>query len=121
MLIVMKTLLWLEMAVLLLLSVWLFSMLDFAWWWFLVLFLVPDIGMVGYAWGPKLGAWTYNLTHHLGLATLLIIAGAMLSLPWLELAGIIMLGHSAFDRTMGYGLKYPDSFHHTHLGWLRQL
>jgi len=115
----MKFLLQVEMVVLVVLSVWLFSLHHFAWWWFPALFLLPDIGMVGYAAGPKVGAWTYNLTHHLGLATLLIIAGAMLSLPWLELAGVIMLGHSAFDRTLGYGLKHTDSFHHTHLGWLK--
>lgn len=115
----MNSLLKLEMIVLVGLSVWLFSLLEFPWWWFPVLFLLPDIGMIGYVAGPKVGAWTYNLTHHLGLATLLIIAGAMLALPLLELAGIIMLGHSAFDRVLGYGLKYPDSFKHTHMGWLK--
>lgn len=84
-----------------------------------MLFLVPDIAMAGYIAGPKIGAWTYNLTHHMGLATLIIIAGSILSLPWMEVAGIIMLGHSAFDRVLGYGLKHTDSFKHTHLGWLK--
>ncbi len=115
----MEKLLKLEMAVLVALSVWLFSMLDFPWWWFPVLFLAPDVGMTGYFFSPKIGAWTYNLTHHMGLATVGIIAGSILALPWLELAGIIMLGHSAFDRVLGYGLKYPDCFKHTHLGWLK--
>lgn len=27
-----------------------------------------------------------------------------------------MLAHSSLDRVLGYGLKYPDSFSHTHLG-----
>lgn len=84
-----------------------------------MLFLVPDIGMVGYVVGPRVGALTYNLTHHMGLATLIIIIGATQALPLVELAGIIMLGHSAFDRVLGYGLKYSDSFKHTHLGWLK--
>jgi hypothetical protein len=22
------------------------------------------------------------------------------------------------DRIFGYGLKYPDAFQHTHLGWI---
>jgi hypothetical protein len=26
--------------------------------------------------------------------------------------------HVAVDRALGYGLKYPDSFAHTHLGWI---
>ena len=30
------------------------------------------------------------------------------------LAGTVLLGHSAFDRVLGYGLKYPDAFKHTH-------
>ncbi len=115
----MQFLLKLEMIILVVLAVWLFSLTTFAWWWFLVLFLVPDIAMAGYIAGPKIGAWTYNLTHHMGLATLIIIAGSILSLPWMEVAGIIMLGHSAFDRVLGYGLKHTDSFKHTHLGWLK--
>ena len=51
-------------------------------------------------------------------ATLIIIVGSMVALPWVELAGIIMLGHSAFGRVLGYGLKHTDAFKHTHLGWL---
>ena len=34
----------------------------------------------------------------------------------LEIAGIILLAHSAFDRMLGYGLKYSDSFKNSHLG-----
>jgi hypothetical protein len=29
-----------------------------------------------------------------------------------------LLGHSSFDRVLGYGLKYDDDFKHTHLGWI---
>jgi len=32
--------------------------------------------------------------------------------------GIIIVGHSSMDRMLGYGLKYPDAFTHTHLGWI---
>ena len=35
-----------------------------------------------------------------------------------ELAGLILFGHAAWDRLLGYGLKYNDSFHKTHLGWI---
>jgi hypothetical protein len=31
---------------------------------------------------------------------------------------LIFLAHSTFDRVAGYGLKYFDSFDHTHLGWI---
>ncbi|HEY2386937.1 MAG TPA: DUF4260 family protein, partial [Candidatus Binatia bacterium] len=29
---------------------------------------------------------------------------------------LIWLAHIGMDRLLGYGLKYPTSFHHTHLG-----
>ena len=32
------------------------------------------------------------------------------------LVGILLFAHSCFDRVWGYGLKYTDSFQHTHLG-----
>lgn len=114
----MKWLLKLELASLVILSVWLFSQLELSWWLYPVLFLVPDIGMIGYIINSKLGAWTYNLTHHLGLATILVMVGVIVGVQVIELAGIVMLGHSAFDRLFGFGLKYEDGFKHTHLGWL---
>lgn len=114
----MKTMLKLEELLLTILSFYLFLALGYAWWWFLLLFLAPDLSMSGYLLGPKLGAWTYNLVHHKGLAVILFIFGGYQQLPWLQLAGVIILGHASFDRMLGYGLKYPDSFRHTHLGWI---
>ena len=35
---------------------------------------------------------------------------------YLILVGLMLLAHSSFDRLLNYGLKYPDSFRHTHLG-----
>jgi hypothetical protein len=64
------------------------------------------------------GALTYNLLHHKAIAVTLFLIGAWLSLPPLQLAGVIILGHSSADRVLGYGLKYPDAFGHTHLGWI---
>jgi hypothetical protein len=34
----------------------------------------------------------------------------------MEIAGIILFTHISFDRVLGYGLKYSDSFHNTHMG-----
>lgn len=28
------------------------------------------------------------------------------------------MAHSTFDRVLGYGLKYPDSFKHTSIGYI---
>jgi hypothetical protein len=112
----MKTIIRVEELLLTVLSFYLFLTLAYAWWWFLILFLAPDLSMIGYLLGPKVGAWTYNLAHHKGIAVVLFVMGGVLQIPWLQLAGVILLGHSSFDRLLGYGLKYPDSFHHTHLG-----
>jgi hypothetical protein len=55
----MKFTLQLEELSLLLLGFFAFSRLDFAWWWFLVLFFTPDLGMIGYLFGNKIGAFTH--------------------------------------------------------------
>jgi hypothetical protein len=88
------------------------------WWLYLVWLLAPDLSMIGYAFGPRVGAFTYNLAHHQGVAVLVIALGAGLHHPQLLFAGWVLLGHSAMDRIFGYGLKYPDAFKHTHLGWI---
>ena len=112
----MKNLIRIEELFLTLLAFYLFLGLDYAWWWFFVLFLLPDLSMLGYLLGPKVGAWTYNLVHHKGVAVALFVLGSYGQVPWLQLVGLILLGHSSLDRVFGYGLKYPDSFQHTHLG-----
>ncbi|MEC7262281.1 MAG: DUF4260 domain-containing protein [Bacteroidota bacterium] len=112
----MKTILKLEEVFLFVLGIYLFNQLDYAWWWFLVLILAPDIGMIGYLFNNKIGALTYNLFHHKGLAILVYLAGAYFSIPLCQLIGIILFSHSALDRAMGYGLKYDKGFKFTHLG-----
>jgi len=115
----MNNLLKLEEITLFIASIFLFNLTDFAWWWFLVLLLLPDIGMLGYLAGTKVGAITYNIFHHRALAVLVLVLGWHMNMPWLELAGIILFAHIAMDRVFGYGLKFTDSFHHTHLGWIK--
>jgi hypothetical protein len=112
----MKNLLKLEELSLLGLSLFLFSGLDYGWGWYALLFLTPDLSMVGYLANPRLGAWTYNLIHHKGLAVALYVLGSLSSIPWLMFAGTLLLGHSSFDRVFGYGLKHEDAFQNTHLG-----
>ena len=114
----MRNLIKLEELFLFLLSIYLFIQLDYAWWWYALLFLAPDLGMIGYIISPQVGAQTYNLLHHKAIAVALFLIGAWLSIPPLQLAGAIILGHSSADRVLGYGLKYPDAFQHTHLGWI---
>lgn len=92
--------------------------LHFSWWVWILLFLAPDIGMLGYIISTKAGAVTYNLFHHRFFGVAVLAVGYFIAHPYLLLAGLIILGHSSFDRILGYGLKFPDSFKHTHLGWI---
>lgn len=112
----MKTILKLEYAALFFLALMMFARTEISWWWFALLFFLPDLSMVGYAINTKVGAVLYNIFHHFGTAVLLFFVGKILGFIYLEVAGIILLAHSAFDRILGYGLKYPDSFQNTHLG-----
>lgn len=97
-------------------GIYLFSNLDFEWWWFLVLILLPDMSMIGYALGNKIGAYSYNLFHHKAVAIAVYLSGIYLNNSIVELAGVILFAHSAMDRMFGYGLKFIASFNDTHLG-----
>ena len=111
----MKTLLKSEEVLQFLGSIYLFSLLPFAWWWFPALILLPDLGMVGYLINPAVGAVTYNVVHHKGLGFIIGLLGLTTGNQYLMLAGLILFAHSSMDRMLGYGLKYPDSFKHTSL------
>lgn len=112
----MKQLIKIEEAGMFFFSIVLFSNLSFAWWWFPLLILMPDISMLGYIAGNKTGAITYNIFHHKAVGLSLYGIGLYLSNEVVELAGIILFGHSSMDRVFGYGLKYFTGFSDTHLG-----
>ncbi len=99
-------------------AIFLFSRLDFAWWWFPALILLPDVSMIGYLINPAIGAVLYNLVHHKGLGIIIGVLGLMMSSQLLMLIGVILFAHACMDRIAGYGLKYSDSFNHTSLGSL---
>ncbi len=105
-----------EEILMFLLSVGAFAQLDYPWWLFFVLILVPDIGMLGYLLNSRIGAITYNIFHHKGIAIIVYVLGVFAHQPLLALAGLILFGHASMDRIFGYGLKYTDSFKNTHLG-----
>lgn len=86
------------------------------WGWYLILFLGPDISMLGYLAGNKAGAFTYNLFHHKGIAVIIFIAGLLLPHFIMQITGIVLFGHASMDRTLGYGLKTAEGFKYTHLG-----
>jgi hypothetical protein len=114
----MKNLIRLEEAAMLVLSVYLNTFLHYSGWWYWIWFLAPDLGMLGYLINTRMGAFTYNLVHHKGVAVALYLTGLYVVSEPLQFLGLLLFGHSSFDRMLGYGLKYADNFQHTHLGMI---
>ncbi len=110
-----RILLHLEGATTLLASLAFYHAHDGSWGKFAALFLVPDLAMLGYVGGLKLGAACYNAAHTyflpLGIGVLCHSAGQSSVVPLLA----IWTAHIGFDRMIGYGLKYPTAFKHSHL------
>lgn len=112
-----RTLLNIEELLLFVGSVILFGIAtEYSWWMYALLFFLPDLAFAAYLINTQVGSWVYNFLHHKGVMIVLILAGYYLSIPLLLAVGIVFLGHSSFDRVVGYGLKFPDDFKHTHLG-----
>ncbi len=92
--------------------------LGLSFWWWIPLFFSPDISMMGYLVNTRAGAYTYNLFHHRAVGLLVAATGFLLCQEMVISIGILLFAHSSFDRMLGYGLKYKDSFNHTSSGWI---
>jgi hypothetical protein len=88
------------------------------WGLYLALFFIPDLSFAFFLITKKIGAIAYNVFHHQGVLVLLFLIGYFLKEDSIMKIALIFLSHSTFDRVAGYGLKYFDSFDHTHLGWI---
>lgn len=112
-----RTLLRLEGVAVLIASVFAYGVLGTSWWEFALLVLVPDLALVAYAGGPRIGAMFYNALHtYSGPVAVGALAFAQV-IP--ERAGpmcLIWVAHIAMDRALGLGLKFPSAFQSTHLG-----
>jgi hypothetical protein len=98
-----------------------YQMLDWGWLRFAILILSPDLSMLGYLAGPKIGAAAYNAVHtYVGpllVAGFSLWGGSQASVA----AAVIWLAHIGFDRALGYGLKYEQGFGVTHLGMVGRM
>ncbi len=112
----MKYILKAEEILLFILSLYVFHLLGFSWSLYFIFILVPDLSMLGYLINTKVGAYAYNFAHHKGLAVAVFLAGMYFQNTELQFSGLILFSHSSMDRIFGYGLKFTDSFHNTHLG-----
>lgn len=91
-----------------------FTLTD-AWMTLAIFALAPDLAMVGYVFGAKVGGRLYNLTHTY-LAPALLAAIGFWTLPALLPVACVWLAHIGIDRALGYGLKSETAFGLTHLG-----
>ncbi|MDH5796999.1 MAG: DUF4260 domain-containing protein [Paracoccaceae bacterium] len=93
-------------------------------WMWIVVLIAPDLSFAGYLFGPRVGAVAYNLSHTLIWPILLGLQGFVQLADASEFTSVILITISALwalhigvDRMLGYGLKYPSAFKHTHLMW----
>lgn len=93
----------------------LFAVVSRDWWLFALLFFVPDISMIGYLAGPRIGALSYNVFHTYLTPTVIAIVGFLGGAPIVTEISMIWFAHIGFDRALGYGLKQSSGFKDTHL------
>ncbi|RWM25730.1 DUF4260 domain-containing protein [Mesorhizobium sp.] len=93
-----------------------YKMTGVSWWLLALLILAPDLSMLGYLAGPRVGAASYNALHILIAPLVLALAGVLFGGPVTIAVALIWIAHIAIDRALGYGLKLPTGFQDTHLG-----
>ena len=110
-----RTLLRTEGLAVLALTLWGYFLLDGPLWLLAALALAPDIAMVGYLAGPRVGSRGYNNAHTYTGPAMLGAAGLWLDVSTAVLVALIWTGHIGADRLLGYGLNYGSGFGETHL------
>ncbi|KUM28278.1 hypothetical protein AU467_12310 [Mesorhizobium loti] len=93
-----------------------YAMAGLSWWLFALLILAPDLSMLGYLAGPRVGAIAYNALHILIPPLVLALAGVLFAAATATAVALIWIAHIAIDRALGYGLKLSTGFQDTHLG-----
>jgi len=102
-----------EGVIVLALSIFLYRYFGGRWEPFALLFLVPDLSLLGYLLSIRFGAVLYNIVHT--YAGPLALVGFAVYTENLLLYALIWTAHIGMDRLLGFGLKYPTRFQDTHL------
>jgi hypothetical protein len=87
----------------------------YGWLALVVLFLAPDLSILGYLGGPTIGAASYDVVHTYTLPIVLGAVGVLGDSGTAIQVALIWIAHIGMDRLLGYGLKYPTGFKDTHL------
>ena len=105
----------LEGAAAIIVTVALYRELGLSWWLFVLLCLLPDLSLLAYFGGTRLGARVYNVVHTYTLPAGLWVLGFWSERGWVMGVALIWAAHIGFDRLIGFGLKYPAVFKPTHM------
>ncbi len=84
-------------------------------WLLLLLALAPDLSMLAYLAGPRVGSLGYNVFHTYTLPLVLGAAGFWFGVRIATLVALVWAAHIGADRLVGYGLKFDTGFTETHL------
>ena len=104
-----------EGALVLAAATYAYNQTHLGWLLYAVLFLAPDIFMLGYFANTRVGSIIYNFGHTYVVPAALFGLGWGLSAPVVMAIALIWIGHIGFDRMLGYGLKYESGFKNNHL------
>lgn len=111
-----RALLHLEGALVATAAVVAYAHVGYGWTFFALAILAPDLSMIGYLAGPRIGSYAYDAAHFYGwplaLAGLAFVGGGP---AWVLPAALVWATHIGADRALGYGLKYATGFKDTHL------
>jgi hypothetical protein len=103
-----------DATAILIVTLWAVTTTHSSWLWFLTLFLAPDLSMVGYVFGPRVGSITYNAGHLYAWPLALLAAGGLTPhASMVTTVALTWIAHIAFDNVLGYGLKLPIGFEYT--------
>jgi hypothetical protein len=95
-----------------------YTLRHYSWAEFIIIFILIDTSIIGYAHNKRTGAIIYNLAHSLIMPLALSALSEAMYGTLLSPLAVAWIGHIALDRALGFGLKNVEGFHHTHLGHL---
>jgi hypothetical protein len=84
-------------------------------WLLAVLALAPDLSMLGYLAGPRVGSYVYNVVHTYTVPLAVAGAGYWVGADLSVAVAAVWVGHIGADRFFGFGLKFESGFRDTHL------
>src|SRR5262245_357306 len=85
-----------DAAALFVITLWVVTTTHSSWIWFWGLFLAPDLSMIGYVFGPRVGAVTYNAGRLYAWPAGVLAAGVAYHAPFATTVALSWIAHIAF-------------------------